>query len=391
MFIDLDKFKHVNDALGHTMGDELLRQVSSRLVGSVRLGDIIGRLGGDEFAALIEDVSSPGEAEQIASKLIHVLSRRFNLGKKAVSISCSIGISFYPLHGHESQSLLMKADLAMYAAKNDGRNNFKTYAPYMDDANPSVSPALDLHEALARNQLVLYYQPLFDSDKGRVTSMEALIRWNHPTMGLLLPFQFIPEAEKSDYIIAIGKWALKKACEQIKVCHNAGFKVRVAVNVSSKQLRQPSFATYVCDLLDKNQLTPNFLQLELNESVVSQYDARSLNNLMELKRYGVHIMVDDFGTSYSSLSYLRSLPIDGLKIDKSFTQDAPTDKAAASIIDALLALAKGLKLEVTAQGVERADQVAFLAGHGCTQIQGYAVSEPLPAEELMQFLTSHPM
>jgi diguanylate cyclase (GGDEF)-like protein len=387
LFIDLDRFKQVNDQMGHDYGDELLRQVAKRLTGSVRQYDTVGRLGGDEFVVILADIKVAEEAGEVATKLTHVLSSRFHVRDKEINISCSIGIALYPEHTLESQALLKKADVAMYFAKSMGRNNYKIDKPYMDgDATQSCDLEVALLAALELDQFVVYYQPQYNTASQTVTSVEALLRWNHPTMGLLLPSEFLPFAEESGLMVRIGKWVINHVCMQSRAWCDAGYVIRVAVNTSTNQLKDPEFSVFVRETLQRVKLDADLLELELSELVVTQFEKNIYENLVQLKKFGVHITVDDFGTGYSSLSYLKRLPIDGLKIDQSFTEDGPNDQATASIIDALLTLAKSLNLAVTAQGVEKADQWKFLSDHGCPRMQGIAISEPLEAGNLIKIL-----
>jgi diguanylate cyclase (GGDEF)-like protein/PAS domain S-box-containing protein len=381
MFIDLDHFKQVNDERGHEVGDALLKVVAQRLTGSVRVDDTICRLGGDEFTAILENVEHIDDVEQLAGKLTAVLSRPFELDGHPVQISCSIGIAVYPFHGGDSHALLKKADVAMYFAKKSGRNRYKTYDPSIDgDADLTGNLEVDLRLALDRDELELHYQPEYEATTHSISGLEALVRWKHPVLGLLGPAQFMPLAEDTGLIVAINKWVIREVCGQNRKWLDAGHRIRIAINMSARLLRQADFAPFLLGLLAQHGVPPALLALDLSESIVMQHDTVAFANLEELKAQGVYVTVCDFGTGYSSLSYLKRLPVDALKIARSFTQDLPGDANAVSIVDALLGLAKTLKLGVTAIGIERADQVDFLAEHGCAHLQGAAISEPLNAQ-----------
>lgn len=387
MFIDLDKFKHVNDRFGHEAGDDLLKQVAQRLVGTLRAEDTIARLGGDEFIALIEDIEDAHVAEKIAAKLNEALSRRFSICGHSASISSSIGIALFPDHGFDAETLVRKADTAMYFSKHRGRKQHKTYETSID--SDPASPAnleYSLRLALTRGELVLHYQPKYDSATGTITGAEALLRWQHPALGLLDASRFIPLAEGIGLIVEFSRWAVREACLQASEWYKGGHPLRVAVNMSFHHLRQDSFATCVLDVLKETGLPPHLLELELNEGIVLAHDEMTFSNIAELKSHGVYITVDDFGNGYSALNYLKRLPVDGLKIDRTFTQDLPTDQNAASIVDSLLSVARNLHLDVTAMGIETQAQVDFLSSHGCVRMQGKAISEPIPARLFIDLL-----
>jgi diguanylate cyclase (GGDEF)-like protein/PAS domain S-box-containing protein len=389
MFIDLDRFKNVNDELGHNFGDELLKHVAKRLIGTVRSSDTVGRLGGDEFTVILENIEHPRDAEIIAEKLVQILSSRFQIEGNDVFISCSIGISIYPTHARDCQNLLKNADTAMYKAKNVGRNNFQMFLPASKDAIIfPVDLKRDLQVALGLNQFTLHYQPQFDAVTSDISSIEALLRWEHPELGTLFPSQFLPFAEESGLIVAIGRWVIECACTQNKQWHDAGFHTRVAINMSSIQIKDPELPDFVNDTLQRVGLPAQFLELELSEKVVTKYDQHAFDNLSRLKKSGVHMTVDDFGTGYSSLGYFKGLPIDSLKIDPSFTQHSTTDQDSGNIMTALLALATSLKATVTVQGIETSDQMEFLSSQSPLHFQGYALCKPLTSDDLTALLES---
>ncbi len=392
MFIDLDRFKQVNDELGHEAGDELLKQVAQRLAGSVRAGDMMCRFGGDEFVAILENLGDADYACGVAEKLTAALARRFDLHGQAVQISCSIGIALYPRHGLEGNGLLKKADAAMYRAKTDGSKRFALCENAADaDADPLASLEAGLRGALERNELSLRYQPQYAAASGRIAGVEALVQWHHGALGVLPAFRFMPLAEDTGLVVAINNWVIREACLQNRAWYDAGHRVRIAVNVSGKQLRQAGFCRFILGLLAETDLPPELLELELNESIVLDAEQVSFDNLAALKAEGVYITVNEFGTGYSSLAYLKRLPVSGLKIVRSLTQDVPSDQAASSIVHALLSIAKGLQLEVTAIDVERREQVDFLAARGCGHSEGQAVRQPISATELGDLLQSGDM
>lgn len=387
LFIDLDRFKNVNDELGHNTGDELLKHVARRLIGSVRTNDTVGRLGGDEFTIILESIEQAKDAEIIAENLVQVLSRRFHIDGNDLFISCSIGITIYPLHALDSQNLLKNADMAMYKAKNIGRNNYQMFVPTATAG--SILPVdlkRDLQLALKLNQFILHYHPEYDSLTNTITSVEALLRWEHPEMGTLSPSQFLPFAEESGLIVAIGKWVIDSACAQNKRWHDAGFLTRVAINMSAIQIKDTELTGFVQQTLQRIGLPAQFLELELSENIVTEYDQHTFDNLARLKKSGVYLTVDDFGTGYSSLSYLKRLPIDSLKIDPSFTQDAATDQESGIVMRALLDLATSLKLAVTVQGIESNDQRNLLSDQGFRHLQGFALCKPLSSDDMTKLL-----
>ena len=388
MFLDLDRFKIINDTLGHAFGDQLLKAVAERLRGCVREGDTVSRLGGDEFTFILSDITHPQDAVLVVQKILNVMSHSFQVEGHEVHVTPSIGIAMYPSDANDADSLIKKADTAMYHAKEHGKNTFKFY---MEDMNVSNFERLTLEnglrKALEKGELLVYYQPLIDQNMGQIISMEALARWQHPDLGMIYPTKFIPIAEETGLIIPIGEWVLMTACTQTRAWHDAGFPtLRVTVNLSACQFKQQNLVNMIIQVLQKTGLDPHYLELELTEGIVMQNDVAILTTLRELKALGILLSIDDFGTEYSSLSYLKRFPIDTLKIDRSFVHDITTNPDDAAIVTAIIAIAESLKLKVVAEGVENKEQAAFLQKLRCNNIQGYVYSHPLPAVDMEHLL-----
>jgi len=390
LFIDLDRFKNINDSLGHHVGDLLLREVSSQMAACIRKGDTLSRLGGDEFVVTLEGLSQAEDAAQVARKIIRALAKPLNVGGHMLNTTCSIGISIYPNDAEDGRELMKNADTAMYHAKERGRNNFQFFSPEMNvRAVERHQLETEMRRALDLNQLVLHYQPQADMRTGTLVGMEALIRWQHPERGLVPPSSFIPVAEESGLIELIGRWALKTACEQNREWQASGLPaLKVAVNISTRQFNDPrGFANEVTRLLNATGLDPRYLELELTESMLLKNVDENIAVLRRLGKLGTHLAVDDFGTGYSSLAYLKQLPIATLKIDRTFVRDIETDSDDAAIIEAIIAMAHGLDVRVTAEGVETKGQMEALRKLGCDEFQGYLLSKPLPAADFAaQFL-----
>jgi diguanylate cyclase (GGDEF)-like protein/PAS domain S-box-containing protein len=389
MFIDLDHFKSVNDSLGHAAGDELLQAAAQRLRNCVRQSDFVARLGGDEFVVVLDELRHFQEAATVAEKLISVLTRPFTIRGHEVFISASIGISCYPRDGREPEVLLNNADTAMYRAKEHGRNTYHPFSAEMkEQAVDRLVLAKNLRLAVPRQEFRLYHQPRVELCSGRITATEALIRWQHPELGLISPERFIPLAEEAGLIEAIGEWVLRSACEQAKVWQKSALPMfRLAINLSARQFRRHGFAKYVASILAEYKLDAGLLEFELTESMAMQDLEKTRVILSELKELGVAIAIDDFGTGYSSLAYLKRFPVDYLKIDRSFIRDLPADPEDVAITKAIIALAKSLKLRLIGEGVETIAQRCFLEAHGCDEGQGYLFSKPLPATEIEPLLT----
>jgi diguanylate cyclase (GGDEF)-like protein len=381
LMLDLDRFKLINDSFGHRAGDELLNEVARRLDGVVRDIDTVARVGGDEFVLVVSPSPGRESAKQIGHRALEVLRSPVRISGVDVHISPSIGMAFYPVDGNSADTLMVRADAAMYCAKQRGRNNLQCFAPGMDTATRErVKLESDLHYALERRQFELHYQPKVETATDRVYSAEALIRWRHPQHGLILPDEFIPLAEECGLIDSIGEWVVREACRQCKAWQGDGLPaMRVAVNVAATQFRRGNLLETIRRALDDVGLEPHLLELELTESAVMTNPEESAGILEHLSRMGVVVSVDDFGTGYSSMSYLRRFPIDKLKIDRGFIKDLMTRADDASIVRAIISLAHGLKLKVVAEGVENAEQLEFLRSLGCDQYQGHHFSPPLPA------------
>ncbi len=388
MFLDLDRFKTINDTLGHHMGDALLKAAAERLAICLRPGDTVSRLGGDEFTIILANVAHVDDVARVAQKILDQFVSPFRVGGRDLFVSPSIGITLYPLDEKQPENLLKDADVAMYRAKELGGNRFQFYTPELNlRAARRLELETGLRHALERQEFILHYQPLVDMKTGRIRGMEALLRWQHPEFGLIPPLDFIPLAEEIGLIIPIGEWALKTACAQIKAWHKTGFPaLQVAVNLSSKQLRDKNLITAVQQALTESGLEPQYLDLELTESVLMQDMEQATAILKELKAVGIFFSLDDFGTGYSSLSYLKRFPIDYLKIDRSFVRDIATDAVGAGLVKAIIAMANVLHIKVIAEGVETYEQLEFLHRHGCDITQGYFCSKPLAAGEFTELL-----
>ena len=384
IFIDLDKFKVINDTLGHDVGDGLLQEAAARLVAEVRSEDTVARQGGDEFIILLSDISHPEDAGGIAQKLLDSLLQTFTIKGKELHISASIGIAIFPNDGNDMESLLKNSDIAMYHAKESGRNNYQFFSAEMNEqAAERHSLIGDLRHAVARNELFLVYQPVVDMVSGDMAGMEVLLRWQHPVLGLISPVKFIPLAEESGLILPISEWVLRSACEQLLEWQKQGYEVpRLAINLSAKQLLQKSLADTIALILGETGVEPHYIGLELTESMLVHNIEEVVETLLKLSNMGLEISIDDFGTGYSSLSYLKRFPINKLKIDKSFVDDIATHPDDAAIVKAIIAMAHGLSMKVVSEGVETKQQLDFLRQHGCEQYQGYLFSKPLPASEM---------
>jgi diguanylate cyclase (GGDEF)-like protein len=384
LFIDLDRFKETNDTLGHAAGDTLLKRVSERIRETVRDADQVGRHGGDEFVVVLRDVGATADAGIVARKLVKALSKPFEVEGHNVYAGASIGISFFPDDGHDASDLLKKADTAMYQAKEEGRGRFAFFKQSMNvEMNRRVTLDRELRQALERNEFTLFYQPQIDLRTGRVCSAEALLRWRHPTRGILTPGHFIELCEDNGLIEKLGVWVMHEACLQHGRWHAEGVNIpRVAVNVSSRQLRQPEFVPTVDYTMVATNMAPDSLEVEVTESLILDGGEIAISALRMLERAGARVAIDDFGTGYSSFTYLKTLPASILKLDKSFVADIATDKDAATIAAAIINMAHTLRKEVVAEGVETVEQLAFLRKAGCEKVQGYLISPPLPAERL---------
>ncbi|AKJ27974.1 EAL domain-containing protein [Caldimonas brevitalea] len=387
LFLDLDRFKYINDSLGHTAGDAVLRTCARRLTESVRDTDTVARFGGDEFVLVLEDLNQASDAVGPVTKLLARCAEPFVVNDRELPATASIGISVYPEDGHDVETLLMNADTAMYRAKDRGRSTYHFYSSQMNaHGQAQLELQSSLRRALERGEISLVYQPKLDLRKRSVTGVEALMRWQHPTLGPVSPAQFIPLAEETGLIESLGRWALQTACRDAVMWRDAGMPVQVSVNLSPRQLNLPHLATEVSQILADSGLEPGLLELEITESGVMQNPARAASLLQEVRALGVSLAIDDFGTGYSSLSYLQRFPLSTLKIDRSFIKDLPGDADAASLTSGIVGLAQRLRMKVVAEGVETVEQLGFLRAQGCDLIQGYYLSKPIPAEEMSGFL-----
>jgi diguanylate cyclase (GGDEF)-like protein len=375
--LDLDQFKSVNDTLGHPVGDRLLQVAASRMRDCVRETDIVARIGGDEFAIVQVSIHEPQGATVLAERLIDVMAEPFDVAGHQVVIGTSIGIALVPTDGVSPDQIIKSADMALYRAKKDGRGVFRFFEPEMDAKMQARRQLeLDLRRALLKSEFELYYQPLVNLQSNEVSGFEALLRWNHPTRGLVNPSDFIPVAEEIGLIVPLGEWVIRKACQEAAAWPN---DIKVAVNLSPAQFKSKGLVLAVVSALSYSGLSPDRLELEITETVLLLESAATLSTLHQLRELGVKISMDDFGTGYSSLSYLRSFPFDKIKIDQSFVQDLSERAESIAIIRAVSGLGKNLGMATTAEGVETVEQLGHLRLEGCSEVQGYLFSEPTRA------------
>jgi diguanylate cyclase (GGDEF)-like protein/PAS domain S-box-containing protein len=388
LYLDLDRFKHVNDSLGHAAGDQLLRAVARRLVECVRASDTVSRQGGDEFVILLSELGNVEDAAACAEKILQAIQPPYLIEGDEIHVTASIGIAVYPADGIGSEALLQNADLAMYEAKERGRNNSQSYKVHLNsDATLRQSLNSSLRHAIQRDEFTLYYQPIINLATSRIVRAEALIRWRHPTRGLVSPTQFISIAEESGMIVPIGRWVLREACRQTRVWQDAGLPLtKLAVNISAVELRAKDFVEGVKTILADTNFDPRHLELELTETFLMQDSKSTLVVLQALKELGLKLALDDFGTGYSSLSYMKRFPIDTLKIDRSFVRNLTTDADDASIVSAVINMGKSLHMGVVAEGVETRDQRMFLQDYDCPEAQGHYFSYPLTATKFAALL-----
>jgi diguanylate cyclase (GGDEF)-like protein len=388
LFLDIDHFKSINDSLGHQRGDELLRAVAHELVGCVRTSDTVSRHGGDEFVVLLAEMERGEDAAVCARKIIAALARPHMLSGHELRITVSIGISVYPDDGDDAETLLKTADMALYQAKDEGRDGYQFFTPDLNvRAVERRSIEVGLRKALDRREFELHYQPKMNLKTGAVIGAEALIRWRHPDRGLVDPAQFVPIAEECGLIKPIGRWVVREACLQAQAWQDAGLgPIPVSVNVSAVEFGAKDFLSNLIEILKETALDPRYLEVELTESVLMAHLEASDAMLHALKKLGVQLAIDDFGTGWSSLSYLRHFPIDALKIDQSFVQGITSSSGTAPIVSAMISMGKSLKLRVIAEGIETRDQLAFLQGEDCVEGQGYLFSRPVAAESFARML-----
>ncbi|MBF0256345.1 MAG: EAL domain-containing protein, partial [Gammaproteobacteria bacterium] len=387
LYIDLNRFKLINDSMGHHIGDELVKLGAGRLLGVVRNSDIVARLGGDEFVVVLTSVDGPLSVAHLADRIVRSLGEPYPIDGISLNTSPSLGVSLYPDDARDADSLMKQADTAMYHAKEQGRNHYQFFTPAMNQAaQQRLSLEQDLRNALQQDQFVLHYQPKVDPASGRISGVEALVRWNHPRDGLMAPDRFISVAEEAGLIGPLGRWVLQEACRQLAIWKTQGHDLEMAVNLSPHQLRDQNLPLEVLEVMQQHGIDPGELELEITESAAMTNAEEAIGLMHQLRQVGVKIAIDDFGTGYSSLAYLKLFPIQTLKLDRTFVSDLEQDPNDAAICEATLKLAHSLQLKVVAEGVESRLQQDFLCQRGCDSLQGYLYSRPLPAEAMESLL-----
>ena len=392
LYVDLDKYKIINDTLGHSVGDQVLIEVARRFKQTIRKIDVAGRIGGDEFILLLSQISDRAGIESIAREILAAIEKPFILSNRAYFLSASIGVAIAPENGNDGKVLIRCADNAMYRVKSAGRNDVLFFTGDMsDERTEQLELTAELPLALKRGEVTLYYQPILDVTDRKVACIEALMRWNHPKKGLLLPDKFLPIAEQSNLIRELGFWAIQRAIDDhISLGLTAQGDAAVSVNISVRQLTEEGFLGAIADLLQEKQFPAEKLRLELTESSFIENPERTIQLIMDLRRIGIKIIIDNFGTGYASLSYVKNLPVDGIKIDRAFITNLATDRGNAAIVQAVSTLAHKLGMQVMAEGVETALELKALRSLDCSQIQGTLISEPLPIEGIREFLETLP-
>ena len=391
LFIDLDRFKIINDSLGHEGGDQLLKEMAARLRANVRKSDVLARFGGDEFVLLAQEVPDRQAAAVVARNLLLLTMRPVRIAGQQVRVTASIGIALFPGDAQDANTLMKHADMAMYRAKEEGKNGFQFYSPLIGAVSEKrLQFETGLREAVGRDEMALHYQAKVDIGSGEIRGVEALLRWSHPEFGDVSPAQFIPMAEESGVIVPLGLWAMKQACAQTVAWIAQGLPaLSMAVNLSPRQFLDPQLVDSIRNVLDETGMPPNLLELEITESVMLHDIDTAVRKLLAIRDLGVRLAVDDFGTGYSSLSQLKRFPIDALKIDRSFIRGIPTDKDDMAITEAILALGKTLGVTIVAEGVETVEQQTFLMRHACHEMQGFYFSRPIPPEQFADFYRAH--
>jgi len=392
LFIDLDRLKIINDSLGHDAGDILLVEIGKRLRQNLRSSDVVARLGGDEFIVILEETAERSDVDGIARDLLSVLSEPLQLSGHECHTTASIGIAMYPLDGSDVQTLTKNADMAMYLAKEDGKNGFRFFTKEIK--NQSIERLMletALRHALELNQFALHYQPKVDMATGQITGVEALLRWTHPDLGVLPPMQFIPLAEETGLIVPIGRWVLKEACAQNMAWQRRGLRpISMAVNLSPRQFADDHLLQDIDEALAASGLSPELLQLEITESMVMRNVSRAIKVLDAIQSRGIRLAIDDFGTGYSSMSLMKQFPIDTIKIDRSFVRDLQKDSEDQAIAQAIISMGKALGMTIIAEGVETTEQETFLRDHDCDEMQGFLFSKAVPPQQLADLLRSAP-
>jgi len=393
LFIDLDRFKVINDSLGHDAGDILLVEIAGRLRQSLRASDVVARLGGDEFVVILEETAERDAVERIAGHLLSVLGQPSQLSGHECHTTASIGIAMYPSDGNDVQTLTKNADMAMYLAKEDGKNGFRFFTKEIKtESIERLTLESALRHALGRNQFALHYQPKMDMATGQIAGVEALLRWTHPDLGVLPPMQFIPLAEETGLIVPIGRWVLKEACAQNMAWQRRGLQpISMAVNLSPRQFADEHLLQDIDEALASSGMSPVLLQLEVTESMVMRNVGRAVKVLDSIQSRGIRLAIDDFGTGYSSMSLMKQFPIDTIKIDRSFVSNLPNDAEDQAIAQAIISMGKALGMTIVAEGVETSEQEAFLRSHACDEMQGYLFSKPLPPRQMADLLRSAPL
>jgi len=389
LFLDLDRFKTINDSLGHEAGDELLQEIARRLEGSVRESDTVARLGGDEFVVMLPEMVEATQVVPVADKILAAVARPFTLAEQEFRITVSVGVSMFPEDGEDEQTLMKNADIAMYFAKEQGKNNFQFYSEELTaDTLERLALESSLRNALENGEFRLFYQAKRDMGNNRITGMEALLRWDHPDLGLILPMQFIPLAEETGLIVPIGRWVLENACRQNVEWQREGFPpLTMAVNLSARQFLDDGLLDDIKNALRETRMDPALLEVEITESMIMRDMERTIQILKDLKLMGVRVAIDDFGTGYSSLSNLKEFPLDTIKIDGSFIRDVVRSVEDKGLTEAVIAVGKSLSLTVVAEGVESADQADFLRAHSCDEFQGFYINHPMPADDFFRAIS----
>ncbi|MGN7472222.1 EAL domain-containing protein [Brevibacillus sp. SAFN-007a] len=389
LFLDLDRFKDVNDSFGHEVGDLLLVEASNRLRECLRPGDVVARLGGDEFTVLLSQLTAREEAAAVADQIMNALQRPFELHGHAFNMSCSIGIALFPQDGDSADDLLKRADTALYTVKSHGKNGYKFFEPTMEAKSlERILMENELRKAIELEQFHIYYQPKVDMGTGVLTGMEALVRWVHPELGVISPNRFIPIAEETGMILSLGDWILRQACWQNKRWHDQGYPLTVSVNLSGRQLDQQDLVDRLTHILQETGLSAEWLELEMTESIFVKLEEATAV-LQQIRDIGIHVSIDDFGTGYSSFSYIKSLPADTIKIDASFIRDIHHNQESQAIVKAIVTVAQSLNMNVIAEGIELDDQVTALQENGCALGQGYLFSRPLTADDFDRYLRTN--